>query len=211
MFKDRQEAGEKLAFKIQEELGKEELEKAVILGIPRGGIIIGGAMRRILQVPFFPLITKKIPSPGNEELAIGAVGEGGVVVWEEELCQRLGVTLDYRQKIVKEKIEELERKKKDFGYEGSLSVLAGKVAILTDDGVATGATMKAGIAVAASFSPKEIVVAAPVIAYEALAELKNRADKVVCLLAPEIFFSLSQFYANFTPVTDEESKKFLKI
>jgi len=211
MFKDRQEAGEKLAFKIQEELGKEELEKAVILGIPRGGIIIGGVMRRILQVPFFPLITKKIPSPENEELAIGAVGEGGVVVWEEELCQRLGVNLDYRQKIVKEKIEELERKKKDFGYEGSLSVLAGKVAILTDDGVATGATMKAGIAVAASFSPKEIVVAAPVIAYEALAELKNRADKVVCLLAPEIFFSLSQFYANFTPVTDEEAKKFLKI
>lgn len=209
MFKDRKEAGKKLALKIKEELGEEERERAVVLGIPRGGIAIGGEIKKALGIPLRPVITKKIPAEGNEELAIGALGEGGVIVWEEEICQRLGVSQEYKQKIVKEKLRELEQKMRDFGVEEGLD-LAGKTAIITDDGVATGATVKAAVGVVANFSPRQIVVAVPVIAYESLQDLKSRVDKVIYLMAPEIFFSLSQFYEDFGQVTDEEVKEILR-
>ncbi len=102
-----------MALKVREELG--ELEGGgVILGIPRGGIVIGREISEVLGWPLRPIITKKIPVPENEELAIGALGEGGVVVWDEELCQRLGVSLKYREEILRKKEEELKRKERDF-------------------------------------------------------------------------------------------------
>lgn len=209
MFKDRKEAGKKLADKLREALSSQKLKEAIVLAIPRGGVVIGGEINRSLNVPLDCLVTKKIPAPGNEELAIGAVAEGGIVIWEEELCQRLKVSLEYKREIVKKKVDELEKKKLDFKCGTPALLMKDKTVIIADDGVATGATMKAAIAVARSFDPKEVIVAVPVIAQDSLNEVKVKADKVVYLEAPEIFFSVGQFYTSFEQISDEEVVKIL--
>ena len=210
MFKDRTEAGKLLAEKIKNELSPEMLKEAVILTVPRGGIAVGREISRILGVPLDILITKKIPSPDSEELAIGAVGEGGIVFWEEDLCRKLNVPIEYKQEVVKKKVDELEKKKMDYRGDKPLPEICGKVVIIVDDGSAPGATMKTAVAVATSFGPKETVVAVPVIAKDALPELKAAVDKIIYLEAPEMFFSVGQFYENFEQTTDEEVKEILR-
>lgn len=210
MFKDREEAGKKLAQNLKQELLPEDLRNSLVLAIPRGGVAIGKEISLHLELPLDVLIIKKIPAPNNEELAIGAVGEGGVVVWEQDLCERLAVCLDYKQEIVKTKVIELEKKEKDFRGDKPIPEINGKIVVITDDGIATGATIKAAIKVVRSFNPEEVIVAVPVIASDSLEEVKKIADRVIYLEAPEMFFAVGQFYQNFSQITDEEVKKILE-
>ncbi len=210
MFKDRTEAGKKLAEKLKVELPPQRLLNALVLAIPRGGVIVGGEISSLLNLPLDCLITKKIPAPQSEELAIGAVAEGGVVVWEDELCKRLNVTSDYKKDIVKKKLIELEQKQHDFKCGLPSLQLKDKVVIITDDGIATGATIKAAIAVVRNFCPKEIVVAVPIITIDSLEEIKKLADELVYLNAPEVFFSLNQFYEDFNQIDDKKVTETLK-
>lgn len=209
MLKDRVDAGKLLAEKIKAEIPLEDLRGAVILAIPRGGIVVGNEIKKVLGLPLDCLVTKKIPSPSEEELAIGAVSEGGTVVWEEELCSKLGVPVEYKQEIVKRKVEELEKKKIDFRGEKPLPQIRDKIVILVDDGIATGATIKAAIKVLRSFSPKEIIAVVPIVAKDILEEIKKFPDKLIYLEAPDVFFSLSEFFEVFTQIPDEEIKKLL--
>lgn len=209
MLKDRTEAGRLLADKVKNELSPEELKETILLAIPRGGIVVGKEISKTLNIPLDVLITKKIPSPENEEVAIGAVGEGGIVTWEEELSSRLNVPLVYKQEIVKKKVGELEQKVKDFRGGKPLPEIKDKVVVIIDDGIATGQTMKSAVAVAESFSPREILIAIPVVAKETLAELKNKIDKIIYLEVPEMFFSVGQFYENFDQISDEEVRRLL--
>jgi predicted phosphoribosyltransferase len=210
MFADRIEAGKKLAEKVKEVLSGGIAGEALILAIPRGGVPIGREISRALNLPLDCLIIKKIPAPQKEELAIGAVGEGGVVVWEEELLRRLKVPVEYRQEIVKQKLTEFEKKENDFRGGRPIPEIQGKTIIITDDGIATGATIKAAIATVRNFRPKEVVVAVPVIAQDALVEIKQKAERAVFLEAPEMFFSVDQFYEDFRQYTDEEIVAILK-
>jgi len=209
MFKDRIDAGQKLAEKLKEELSTGEIGRAIILAIPRGGIILGGEISRILNIPLDCLVTKKIPSPESEELAIGAISEDGMVVWEDELCERLKVSSDYKQDLVKKKIFELEDKQSFFRKNKPLPDIKNKTVILVDDGVATGATVKVSVQVIENFNPKEIILAVPVIEKGVLAELKEKFSKVIYLEAPEMFFSVGQFYEDFSQISDETVKKIL--
>lgn len=211
MFKNREEAGEKLAQRFKEELSEDDKKNALVLAIPRGGVVIGAKISQSLNLPLDCLVTKKIPAPGDEELAIGAVGDGGSVVWEDKLAERLGVSLEYKQEIVKKKISELEKKKEDFRTSKPAPNIKGRVVIIADDGVATGATMKVAIAVVKSFVPKEIIVAVPVVSPDVLSELKELADRVVYLEAPEMFFSVGQFYEKFDQLSDEEVREILSL
>lgn len=199
-----------LAVKLKEQLGKVDPAVTIVMTIPRGGVVIGKQIGRALAVPVDSLIIKKIPAPNEEELAIGAIGEGGVVVWEEELCKRLGVTIDYKQEKVKEKVLELEQKMSDFRGGKPVPELKNKVVIIVDDGVATGATIKVAINVVKNFAPLEIVVAVPVIAPDSLEEIKKLADKVIYLEAPEMFFSIGQFYEDFDQISDEKVREILR-
>lgn len=210
MFLNREEAGEKLAQKLKVDLSPDVLARATLLAVPRGGVVVGSVVSRRLNLPFDCLITKKIPAPENEELAIGALGEGGEIVWEEELVKRLNVPLDYEQEIVKGKTDELEKKKKDFRGDKTLPELKDKVVIIVDDGVATGATVKVAIAVVRNFRPQEIILAVPVIAADTLPEIKKRADRVLYLEAPKMFFSVGQFYQDFKQIDDKEVRDLLK-
>lgn len=209
MIKNRAEAGKLLAEKLKIEIFPEALKEAILLAIPRGGIIVGKEVGDVLNIPFDCLVTKKIPSPAEPELAIGAVAEGGTVIWEEDLCRKLNVPIEYKQEIVKTKVDELEKKKLDFRGEKPLPEIKDKRVILVDDGIATGATIKAAIKVVRSFLPKEIIVVVPVVAKDALEEIKKLADKVVYLETPEVFLSLSSFFEEFNQIPDEQIKQLL--
>ncbi len=211
MFADRGEAGRKLAEKLTQEFAEQSLVKdsGLVLAIPRGGIVVGKEISQRLNLPLEVLITKKIPAPNNPELAVGAVGEGGVVYLDKELCRNLCLTKVFLKKIIAEKNKELELKKEFFRKDQPFLNLQGKRLILADDGVATGATILAAVRVVRKFKPKEIVVAIPVVALDTLTKLEQEADRVIYLEAPEMFFSVDQFYKNFDQVSDGQVIKIL--
>lgn len=209
MFKDRFEAGEKLALKLRENLSEGERKEALVLGIPRGGVAVGAKIAADLGLPFDCLVIKRLRAPENEDVTIGAVGEGGVIVWEESLCRKLSISPAYQQAAVKKKVLEFAKKETDFRATRPAPVLAGKRVILVDDGSITGATAKAALAVVRSFKPKEIIVAVPIIAPDALEEIKNLSEKTIYLEVPEMFFGLEQFYEDFRQPGDEEIRKLL--
>lgn len=192
-----------LADKIKEELG-DQLSSGIILGIPRGGVEIGLKLSNGLGLLYDSVATKKLPAPNSEETTIGALSEGGVIVWEEKVCRDLGVTPEYKMQVVKTKLEELGRKEAFYRRGRPLPSLTGKIAIIVDDCVVTGTAMKAAVETIRVFKPDEIVVAVPIIALGEVDELKQRVDRLIYLEAPEIFFSLSEGYADFEEATDGE-------
>ncbi len=210
IFSDRFEAGKQLAGKLLETLDLTSNSSLVVLAIPRGGIIIGSQLSLALKCPLDVVVTKKIGAPGNQELAIGAVGLKGKTVVDEKLAMRVGADEAYLQSKIANLKSEVARRFKEYHGQKSAINLKDKLVIITDDGVATGATMKAAIEIVRQENPQKIVVAVPVIAKEALKEIEDLADEVVYLEAPELFFAVGQFYQNFEQVSDEKVKELLQ-
>lgn len=207
MFKNREEAGNKLAEKL---VSYHATKNLIVLAIPRGGVVIGKELAQALNCPLEVIITKKIGAPGNSELAIGAVGMLGEPVIDEALAERVGAEEEYiKNQIAKIKIE-IKRREKEFRGNKPKLNLKNRIVILTDDGVATGATMMAGIEIVRQQNPKKIIVAVPVIARDTLDKVKALADEVICLDSPMMFFAVGQFYQDFPQISDEEVKKLLK-
>lgn len=207
IFENRRQAGKLLASKLQNLKGTKNL---LVLAIPRGGVVVGKEIALVLQCHLDVIVTKKIPAPGNPELAVGAVGAMGEPVIDEELVQKVGVEEDYiKEQIAKIKYE-VERREKEFRGNKLPLDLKDKVVIITDDGVATGATMAAAVEIVRQQNPKKIIVAVPVIARDSLKKITALADEVIYLEAPELFFAVGQFYWDFSPVTEEEVIKILK-
>ena len=211
MFKNREEAGGKLAEKIFKDLGVSKREnEIVVFAIPRGGVVVGKELANKLKAPLDIIITKKIGAPGNPELAIGAVGPGGEEVIDEQLAARTGADEAYL-KNQKLKIKgEIKRREKELRGGKPQPDFKDKLIILTDDGVATGATMLAAIEVLRQHQPKKVIVAVPVIARDTVSKIEAQADAVVYLEAPLMFFAVGQFYQEFPQTTDEEVRKLLK-
>lgn len=206
-FQNRTQAGRKLAEKLWEYKGKKDL---VILGIPRGGVAIAKELAIALACSLDVIVTKKIGAPGNSELAIGAVGAAGESVINEELAARVGANEEYlKSQIAKLKTEVARRIKEYRGDQRPLD-LKDKIVIITDDGLATGATMAAAVEVVRQQKPKKIVVAVPVTARDSLKKIKAKVDEVVYLEAPTMFFAVGQFYEDFPQITDEEVKELLR-
>jgi predicted phosphoribosyltransferase len=210
MFPNRSEAGQKLAQKLKEVLGEQKaVNKLLILAIPRGGVVIGRQIADFLKCPMDVIITKKIGAPGNPELAIGAVGTVGEPVIDEALAERVGADENYLKNKIEKIKENIEVQEKEFRQDKLPLDLKDKVVVITDDGVATGSTIKAAIEVVCQSNPQKIIVAIPVIARDALKEIENLADEVIYLEAPELFFAVGQFYQEFEQVSDETVKKLL--
>ena len=222
MFKDREEAGERLAEKLEKYKGVKGL---LVLAIPRGGVVVGREVAEALNCPMGVIITKKIGAPENPELAIGAMGPDGMVVWNEELLSQLGFKpKDLVQEIQKAKLkmQNLRDKIGGIGEIREIGEIGDKVVILTDDGVATGATVEAALlylhtemqtCLLASrrsgparqgCKDTKIILATPVIAADTLKKLKPMVDEVIYLEAPEVFWAVGQFYREFEQVSDEE-------
>ncbi|MGB9911543.1 MAG: phosphoribosyltransferase [Microgenomates group bacterium] len=206
IFENRKQAGQLLAQKLENLKGEKNL---LVLAIPRGGVIVGREIASFLNCSLDIIITKKIPAPENSELAIGAVGAVGEPVIDEELAQKVGADEEYLKfKILNLKLEIGEKEKKFRRGKKPLD-LKDKVVILTDDGVATGATMRMAVEIVRQQEPKKIIVAVPVIAKDSLEKISSVADEVIYLEAPELFFAVGQFYKEFEQIKDEEVLKIL--
>jgi predicted phosphoribosyltransferase len=205
-FKNRAHAGELLARALRSYAGRAD---AIVLGLPRGGVPLAFAIAQRLGIELDILLVRKLGMPGHEEYAMGAVGSGGVRVLQPGVPGLLGVTAAQVEAVTRHELEELERRERAYrGARAPLS-LAGRTAILVDDGVATGSTMLAAIRVARRLGPDALVLAVPVAPPQTLAALEDEVDALVCLSAPPLFRSVGQWYDVFDQTGDEEVQDLL--
>ena len=208
LFQDRREAGKALAARLASFKGRPSL---IVLGIPRGGVVVGHEIAQALGAPLDVYITRKIGAPHNPELAIGAVASDGTLLIDHQLVRRLGVSQDYVDEESERQRQEIGRRLAEYRGEGPGPELADKVVILADDGVATGATTLVTIQAIKSQQPTELILAVPVGPRDSIESLRQEVDQLVCLHTPEIFWAVGAFYNVFDQTTDDEVKALLKI
>ena len=206
VFRNREEAGRLLARALGAYAGRDDV---VVLGLPRGGVPVAAEVAQFLQVPLDVLVVRKLGAPGQEELAIGAIGEGGVRVLHERLVRDLGLSREAIERIAGR--EECELERRVVAYRGGHQALevGGKTVIVVDDGVATGATMRAGLQTLRALGAARIIAAAPVGAADSVASLEDNADEVVVLEKPSWFSAVGQWYEDFGQTTDDEVRALL--
>jgi putative phosphoribosyl transferase len=207
VFRDRKEAGSLVAEKLMHYAGREDV---IVLALPRGGVVNGFEIARRLKCPLDILIVRKIGFPGQPELAIGAVAETGAVVLNEDVISMGRVSEEYIKQESEKQKEEIRRRRELYRGGKGLPALEGKTVILVDDGVATGATMKAAISALKEEKLKKLVVGLPVASVEARESIGGMVDKMVCLQSPPGFMAVGGYYEDFTQVTDEEVVDMLK-
>jgi putative phosphoribosyl transferase len=204
MFADRHDAGIQLASALSRYRGRADV---VVIGIPRGGVVVASEVAKLLGAPLEVVIIKKLGYPGNPELALGAASPDAFFL-NEDLAR--SVPKNYIDEEVKAKQREArERVNMLIGSHKPIDIV-GKIVIVVDDGVATGASMMMAIRVIRNMKPASIVVAVPVAPPDSVRELREVADEVVTIMQPVDFFAIGQFYLNFTQVSDEETKKVLE-
>lgn len=198
-FADRTEAGERLA----EALERYAETDAVVLAIPRGGAIVGEVVARALHAPLDVVVPRKIRAPGNPELGIGAVAPG-VRVLDERMVDLLGVSSNYLEREIAEQEREIQRRERRY-REGRPPVqVRGRVAIVVDDGVATGGTAIAALRWARASEAASVVLAVPVAPPQSMSRLAHEADRVVVLDTPEPFLAVGEWYRSFDQTSDAE-------
>lgn len=206
IFRDRTDAGRRLADRLAQYAGRPDL---VVLGLPRGGIPVACEVGRALGAPLDVFVVRKLGMPGEEELAVGAIATGGVRVVNEELVSSLGIPASVIDRVAAREERELQRREREYRGERSPVPVAGRVAILVDDGLATGASMRAAVAALRRLGPARIVVAVPVGAAQTVEDLLNFADEVLCAETPEPFHAVGTWYDDFSQTTDEEVRRLL--
>lgn len=205
MFADREDAGRRLAEALSHLAG----EDAVVLAIPRGGVEVGAVVARTHGWPLELVIPRKIRAPGNPELGLGAVAPG-VQVLDETLVRALGVSPEYLASEIAEEEKEIVRRSKAYREGRPPAEVAGRVAVVVDDGVATGGTAAAALRWARAQGAARVVLAVPVAPAESVARLSKEADEVVCLVTPEPFYAVGQWYRVFSQVPDEDVVELLR-
>lgn len=205
-FRDRVEAGRILA----ERLGAYRDKDVLVLGIPRGGVPVAAEVARNLEAELDVLVARKLGAPEQEELAIGAVTANGGEFINEELISHLGVSRAYLERVKRDQMDEARRREDLFRGGRPEERIQGRVVILVDDGLATGATMRAAVRSVRKRRPARLIVAAPVGSREACADLRSEADEVVCPAIPASFGAVGYFYENFQPTEDAEVRRILR-
>ena len=198
VFADRRDAGRRLAAALEHLRDRHP----VVIAVPRGGVVVGREVALHLQAPIDVVVPRKLRAPFNPELAIGAVAEGGAVFIEEEIAR--GVESAYLEQEITAQRAEIARRVGAYRGGRPLPDVAGRTAIVVDDGIATGATMVAALRAVRACRPAHLVAAVPVASPEGLVWLAREADEVVCLTTPSYFQAVGQFYEDFTQVTDTE-------
>jgi predicted phosphoribosyltransferase len=199
IFRDRREAGERLA----QALADLTEGGAVVLAIPRGGVVVGHEVATHLGVPLDVVIPRKVGAPGNPELGLGAVAPG-VRVLDERLVRELGVTEEYLEREIAAQEREIARREEAYRAGRPPVRVAGRVALVVDDGVATGGTAVAAARWARRAGAARVVLAVPVAPRQARGMLEREADELAVLSTPDPFFAVGQWYRDFEQVSDEE-------
>lgn len=206
MFANRADAARQLA----EKLMAIELIDPLVLAIPRGGVITGAVLARELGADLDVVLSRKLRAPFQPELAIGAVGEDGKVYLNRRHEKEVAIDPEYLERERKHQVAEIARRQKLFRAVCPRAPIVGRSVILTDDGIATGSTMIAGLHVVKSKGPHETIVAVPVAPPERLEAIRQLCDRTVCLLTPPDFYAIGQFYLDFEPVEDVEVVRLLR-
>lgn len=199
IFKDRLDAGKKLA----KALGQFKDVDGIVLGIPRGGIVVASEIANFLEFRLDIVIPRKLGAPDQPELAIGAISEDGTVLMNFDVIRRVGATDAYIKEESARQLTEIARRASAYRVGRPAIPLQDEDIILVDDGVATGATLKAAINYVKNQNPRNLTVAVPVSPIQTIRELRAEVD-VICLSSPEIFYAIGAFYSDFKQITDEE-------
>jgi predicted phosphoribosyltransferase len=207
LFSNRVEAGRRLATALKGAIGVE----AIVLAIPRGGVVVGFEVAQTLNIMLDLIIPRKIGAPNNPELAIGAVTEDGTIILDDKLVEYFEVSKEYIEEESERQRLEIERRLKLYRGDAPYPSLKNREVVIVDDGVATGSTMKAAVVSVRKRGAKTIVVAVPVGPSSTVEELKKEADDVVCLHKPEPFYAIGQFYEDFTQTSDEDVRRLLNL
>jgi putative phosphoribosyl transferase len=205
-FNDRVDAGKRLASELADFKGKD----ALVLAIPRGGVVVGYEIAKALSLQLDVIIPRKIGAPDNPELAIGAVTEDGTTILDRSLIAYIGVQPYYIEEESERQRQEIHRRLKVYRQNEPYPNLKGRRVIIVDDGIATGSTMKAALASVKNRGAKSVTIAIPVGPPSTIGELEKIADRVVCPYTPEYFQAIGQFYRDFAQTTDEEVIELLK-
>lgn len=207
VFEDRRQAGRLLA----ESLFVMNLKDPLVLAIPRGGVVVAYEIAQRLKCPLDVIIPRKVGAPFEPELAVGAVTEDGTLYLNREIVEAYGVSKSYLESESQNQIGEIKRRALVYRGSTKQADLNNKTVIIVDDGVATGATMKAAMMSVKRQSPYAVVIAVPVGAQETIDELRRQVDTIVCLHIPSIMYAIGEFYRDFTQTSDDEVVTLLRL
>jgi predicted phosphoribosyltransferase len=205
-FQDRLEAGQMLGWALKHLY----LQPDIVLGIPRGGVIIAQQLSHILKTELDIVLTRKIGAPQNPELAIGAIGEEGHLYLNDDLVEATEADADYILRAKKHELAKIAERQELFRATYPRVPLKGKTVIITDDGVATGATLQAAVWTVGQENPKKIIIAVPVGSLSSLERLAQDGTQVICLRVPAYFRSVGEFYEYFDQIDDERVQEILR-
>jgi len=206
LFRDRTEAGRLLANKLTAYANQPD---TLTLGLPRGGVLVAYEVAKALGAPLDIILVRKLGVPGEQELAMGAISSGGVRVLNEDVVRMLRAPDSVIESVTARERRELERRERLYRGDRPTPVIEGKTVILVDDGIATGATMRAAIALVRKQRPAAVVVAIPVAPLSTCAVLRSHVDALVCVMEPENFLAIGFWYESFPQTTDEEIQSLL--
>jgi putative phosphoribosyl transferase len=207
LFKNRDQVGELLANELKNYAYRDDV---IVLALPRGGVPVAFKISQALQVPLDLILVRKLGTPGQAELAMGAIATGGVRILNKDVIRGLDIDQATLDAVAAREQKELERRERAYRGERALPELQGKHVILVDDGLATGATMLAAVSAVKQFNPERIIVAVPVAPSDTVERLKQSAHEVICLKTPQPFIAIGRWYVNFNQVSDEEVKNLLQ-
>jgi predicted phosphoribosyltransferase len=207
MFRDRVEAGDVLAGELGHFAGRDDV---VVLALPRGGVPVAARVAQALGAPLDVFVVRKLGVPGHEELAMGAIASGGVRVVNEQVAGRLGLGEADLGRAAEAEGRELARRERRYREGRPPPDLGGRVAILVDDGLATGSTMRAAVAAVRRLDPARVVVAVPTAPASTCQRLREEADEVVCATTPRPFRAVGNSYRSFPQTSDEEVRVLLR-
>jgi putative phosphoribosyl transferase len=206
-FRDRLEAGRQLAAALERYAGSPNL---LVLALPRGGVPVGYQVARALNAPLDVMLVRKLGVPGHEELAMGAIAPGGIRILSDEVVAAFAVTERDIATIAAQEQDELDRREEAYRDGRPLPIIRDRTVVLVDDGLATGSTMRAAALAIRAQEPAHLAVAVPVAPAETCAALERDADEVICLISPEPFFAVGNWYEDFAQVNDDEVHQLLE-
>lgn len=206
LFKDRFEAGRMLARELMHYADRDDV---VVLALPRGGVPVAFEVAKALNAPLDVFLVRKLGLPGREELAMGAIASGGVRVLNEEVVGWYKVNEKVIDSVAQREQRELERRERVYRGNRAMPLLRNRTAILVDDGLATGTTMRAAVSALRKYKPARLVIAVPTAPQETCREFREQVDSIVCATTPQPFWAIGAWYEDFSQTTDEEVRDLL--
>jgi putative phosphoribosyl transferase len=207
LFQDRTDAGQRLAEKLT---AYKNIHSVLVLALPRGGVPVALPIAHALNAPLDIFVVRKLGVPGHEELAMGAIASGGIMIINEIVYRSLPISETQFRTITQRELQEIQRRERAYRGDRPLPRIEDRLIILVDDGLATGATMRVAVQALRQKHPTQIVVAVPVASDETCDEFRDEVDEIVCAVTPQPFVAVGLWYKDFSQTSDEEVRQLLQ-